>query len=223
MRDQTPKNTRSRRIPLGERRHTNTPLIPTSTRSGTRMKRQASLGRKTVKYRWIGFRNVPSGATIGAGTVSQSHDITRRLQLDGSWHAACGVAHTRMKVFSRQPQNNTHTNPHGLRLCASHGVSPRGPVVVRRLGLVRVSKGCHRKFRGHNFESCVTNFDKISFFSLRSRYGKFRGFHPSYYKIRSVSDLQNPTATPLTQAGAAHRGTRLSGDVGGWGRRWRDS
>ena len=87
----------------------------------------------------------------------------------------------------------------------------------------RVSKGCHRKFRGHNFESCVTNFDKISFFSLRSRYGKFRGFHPSYYKIRSVSDLQNPTATPLTQAGAAHRGTRLSGDVGGWGRRWRDS
>ena len=78
------------------------------------------------------------------------------------------------------------------------------------MGLVRVSKGCHRKFRGHNFESCVTNFDKISFFSLRSRYGKFRGFHPSYYKIRSVSDLQNPTATPLTQAGAAHRGTRLS-------------
>ena len=45
----------------------------------------------------------------------------------------------------------------------------------------RVSKGCHRKFQGHNFESCVTNFDKISGFSLRSRYpyGKFRGFHPS--------------------------------------------
>ena len=62
------------------------------------------------------------------------------------------------------------------------------------LGLARVSKGCHRKFRGHNFESCVTNFDEISFFSLRSRYGKFRGFHPSYI-IRSVSDLQNPTAT----------------------------
>ena len=69
-----------------------------------------------------------------------------------------------------------------------------------------------RKAAIGNFELCVTNFDKISFFSLRSRYGKFRGFHPSYI-IRSVSDLQNPTATPLTQAGAAHielRGTRLS-------------
>jgi hypothetical protein len=50
---------------------------------------------------------------------------------------------------------------------------------VNELGWARVSNGCHRKFRGYNFEPCVTNFDKISFFSLRSRYGKFRGFHPS--------------------------------------------
>ena len=106
-------------------------------------------------------------------------------------------------VIYRESHDQTthrHTSPQPIR-----------PTDARGLGLVRVSKGCHRKFRGHNFESCVTNFDKISFFSLRSRYGKFRGFHPSNYKIfRSVSDLQNPTATPLTQAGAAHRGTRLS-------------
>ena len=61
----------------------------------------------------------------------------------------------------------------------------------------------------------MTNFDKISFFSLRSRYGKFRGFHPSYYKIRSVSDLQNPTATPLTQAGAQR--TEAPDSAGMWG------
>ena len=79
------------------------------------------------------------------------------------------------------------------------------------------------------FESCVTNFDKISSFSLRSRYGKFRVFHPSSEFVvrqgRSVSDLQRtpcrephtPTPLPGTThaarqrpAGAAHRGTRLS-------------
>ena len=67
----------------------------------------------------------------------------------------------------------------------------------------------------------MTNCAKISFFSLRSRYGKFRGFHPSYYKIRSVSDLQNPTATPLTQAGAAHtrrkERTEAPDSAGMWG------
>ena len=52
---------------------------------------------------------------------------------------------------------------------APPGVFLRYLRLSRLLGLVRVSKGCHRKFRGHNFESCVTNFDKISFFSLRSR------------------------------------------------------
>ena len=78
--------------------------------------------------------------------------------------------------------------------------------VALKLGLARVSKGCHMKFRGHNFESCVTNCAKISFFSLRSRYGKFRGFHPSYYKIRSVSDLQNPTGPqPHHSRGVSYR------------------
>ena len=125
----------------------------------------------------------------------------------------------RVLVVPQGPSTSAHTMPSSAVPTQRARRRPR----TSGLGLVRVSKGCHRKFRGHNFESCVTNFDKISFFSLRSRYGKFRGFHPSYYKIRSVSDLQNPTATPLTQAGAAHRGTRLSGDVGGWGRRWRDS
>ena len=102
--------------------------------------------------------------------------------------------------------DTTRANPTVLTQAVKIG----GAWGKKDLGLARVSKGCHMKFRGHNFESCVTNCAKISFFSLRSRYGKFRGFHPSYYKIRSVSDLQNPTATPLTQAGAAHRGTRLS-------------
>ncbi len=50
--------------------------------------------------------------------------------------------------------------------CSTH-------VAARRyLGLARVSNGCHRKFRGRNFDLCVTNFDKISFFPLRSRNGK---------------------------------------------------
>jgi hypothetical protein len=51
----------------------------------------------------------------------------------------------------------------------------------------------------------VTNFDKISFFSLRFGNGKFRGFHPSSeIGICSVSDdlhVQNPTPGTHSRSG----------------------
>jgi hypothetical protein len=44
------------------------------------------------------------------------------------------------------------------------------------LGCIRVSNGCHRKFRGHNFDSCVTNFDKISVFLFAPAMANFVDF-----------------------------------------------
>jgi hypothetical protein len=82
------------------------------------------------------------------------------------------------------------------------------------LGCIRGSNGCHRKFRGHNFDSCVTNFDKISVFSLRSRYGKFRGFHRHFGIRTAVSNLQNPTHALMTQRGARRAARRGCGGLG---------
>ena len=84
------------------------------------------------------------------------------------------------------------------------------------LGCIRVSNGCHRKFRGHNFDSCVTNFDKISVFSLRSRYGKFRGFHRHFGIRTAVSNLQNMQHEPHTRThDSARRAARSA--AGLWG------
>ena len=57
-------------------------------------------------------------------------------------------------------------------------VARRGPDRGSVLGWARVSNGCHRKFRGYNFEPCVTNFDKISFFLCAPAMANFVDFTP---------------------------------------------
>ncbi len=58
----------------------------------------------------------------------------------------------------------------------------------------------------------MTNFDFISFFSLRSPRTQISSIsHSSEFVPTSVSDLQNPTRTHAAGAQRrAHRGTRLS-------------
>ena len=70
------------------------------------------------------------------------------------------------------------------------------------LGCIRVSNGCHRKFRGHNFDSCVTNFDKISVFLFAPAMANFVDFTATSEFVTAVSNVQNPTHALTTQRGA---------------------
>ena len=117
-----------------------------------------------MKMRSISGKKTPGGAGTHTG---QTHEPHKPNPLK-----------TNPPTDSRAPDHTqtapVHTQPRDARVATNRTTHP-----IKRggLGCIRVSNGCHRKFRGHNFDSCVTNFDKISVFSLRSRYGKFRGFH----------------------------------------------
>jgi len=59
-----------------------------------------------------------------------------------------------------------------------------------------------RKFRGHNFDSCVTNFDEISVFLFAPAMANFVDFTATSEFVTAVSNLQNPPHALTTQRGA---------------------
>ena len=151
---------------------------------------------------------------------SEPDNPCNHLRTSPGWRPwlACGPWRTVPPThFSRKGQlRTTHANAHQhhghyhtkhCHAAVRNGLTVelrKGQLNRHTLGCPRVSKGCHRKFRGHNFESCVTNFDKISVFSLRSRKGpRWQiSWISTLFGIRSVSDLQNENPTPLTRLAA---------------------
>ena len=95
-----------------------------------------------------------------------------------------------------------------------HIIEMKSP--LSRLGCIRVSNGCHRKFRGHNFDSCVTNFDKISVFLFAPAMANFVDFPATVRNSlpRCTSNVQNPTHRALTTQRGAQRGARRAARLG---------
>ena len=160
------------------------------------------------------------GSTPGLNPTTRATTSAPRLAGVPGWRVDRGVQfhpatfhekvsserHTRTRTTTATTTRNTATQ---RSLALRNGLTVelrKGPLNRHTLGCPRVSKGCHRKFRGlHNFESCVTNFDKISVFSLRSRKGpRWQiSWISTLFGIRSVSDLQNENPpTPLTRLAA---------------------
>ena len=78
------------------------------------------------------------------------------------------------------------------------------PGPTHTLGCLRVSNGCHRKFRGHNFESCVSNFNKFSFFLFAPAKANFVDFTPLRINSYCGEQYAEPHPHARSRLSAAH-------------------
>ena len=90
--------------------------------------------------------------------------------------------------------------------------------VVNIIGVYQSFEWRHRKFRGHNFDSCVTNFDNFGVSSSLPLWQISWISPPHRNSYRGEQSAEPHTHSRLSEARGAQRG----GAVGGWVRRWRD-
>jgi hypothetical protein len=120
---------------------------------------------------------------------------------------------------SRAPDHTqtapVHTQPRDARVATNRTTHP-----IKRggLGCIRVSNGCHRKFRGHNFDSCVTNFDKISVFLFAPAMANFVDFTATSEFVTAVYEQCAKPHTPRTHDSARRLTRRAARSAAGlWG------